>query len=202
MVVDVTDHQHRQDQDDPLMSIGMFSRASLVSVKALRSYHELGLLIPDHIDPQTDYRSYRVSQMPDAVIVKRLRDLDLPLKDVAEIVRARDPEVTRKVISEHVVAMRERLAEVAVIVDELQLALELPSLNTLDSTVKMMFIGVPEAKEVKNRVHLDLHADDRAAEVERLIALGATHVHDKDEWGISWTTLADPEGNEFCVAAH
>ena len=64
----------------------------------------------------------------------------------------------------------------------------------------LMFLKVPEAKTVKNRVHLDLHGDDRAAEVERLLALGATRVQDKDEWGSRWTTLADPEGNEFCVA--
>lgn len=67
--------------------------------------------------------------------------------------------------------------------------------------VVMMFIKVPEPKSVKNRVHLDLHTDDRATEVERLVGLGATIVHEKDEWGMSWTTLADPEGNEFCVAA-
>ena len=61
---------------------------------------------------------------------------------------------------------------------------------------------MPKGKEVKNRVHLDLQADDRAAEVERLVSLGATVVHDKDAWDVQWTTLADPEGNEFCVAAH
>jgi predicted enzyme related to lactoylglutathione lyase len=66
----------------------------------------------------------------------------------------------------------------------------------------MMFINVSEGKEVKNRVHLDLNADDREAEVARLISLGATHIHDKDEWGVRWTTMADPEGNEFCVASH
>lgn len=66
----------------------------------------------------------------------------------------------------------------------------------------MMFIQVPESKSVKNRVHLDLSADDREAEVERLIGLGASRVHDKDEWGVRWTTLSDPEGNEFCVAEH
>lgn len=65
----------------------------------------------------------------------------------------------------------------------------------------MMFIKVPESKSVKNRMHLDLSTDDREAEVARLVELGATVVHQKDEWGISWTTLADPEGNEFCVAA-
>jgi len=66
----------------------------------------------------------------------------------------------------------------------------------------MMFIQVPEEKTAKNRVHLDMQADDRAAEVERLVGLGATVVHEMHEYGMVWTTLADPEGNEFCVATH
>lgn len=71
-----------------------------------------------------------------------------------------------------------------------------------DAGPMMMFIQVPEPKTVKNRTHLDLGTDDREAEVKRLLELGATRVHDKDEWGVQWTTLADPEGNEFCVAEH
>ena len=70
------------------------------------------------------------------------------------------------------------------------------------SSPMMMFIQVPEAKTVKNRVHLDMHTDDRAAEVERLVGLGASIVHEKAEYGMEWTTLADPEGNEFCVGQH
>lgn len=66
----------------------------------------------------------------------------------------------------------------------------------------LMFIQVPEAKTVKNRLHLDMNTTDRAAEVGRLVGLGATRIHEKDEFGFQWTTLADPEGNEFCVAAH
>lgn len=118
------------DEPDPLMPIGMFSRASLVSVKALRNYHELGLLVPDSIDAATGYRSYRVSQLADAAVVKRLRDLDVPLRDIAEVVRARDPEVTRKVIAEHAAEMERRLRDVAAIVEELQSALERPGLHT------------------------------------------------------------------------
>jgi hypothetical protein len=50
------------------------------------------------------------------------------------------------------------------------------------------------------RVHLDLYADDQAAEVERLIALGATEVHwDKRPPDADYVILADPEGNRFCV---
>jgi len=60
---------------------------------------------------------------------------------------------------------------------------------------------VPEGKMAKNRVHLDLAAEDRVAEVDRLVGLGATLVHEKEEWGVHWSTLQDPEGNEFCVAA-
>ena len=64
----------------------------------------------------------------------------------------------------------------------------------------MLFLAVPEPKSTKNRMHLDLVADDRRAEIERLVGLGATFVADKDEWGLSWSVMADPEGNEFCVA--
>ncbi|MGI9147311.1 MAG: VOC family protein [Chloroflexota bacterium] len=62
-----------------------------------------------------------------------------------------------------------------------------------------LFIKVPEAKPGKNRVHVDLHSDSRAAEVARLVGLGAQHHSDHDEHGLQWTTLADVEGNEFCV---
>ncbi|BDD84346.1 glyoxalase [Tsukamurella pulmonis] len=65
---------------------------------------------------------------------------------------------------------------------------------------RMMFLAVPEGKTVKNRLHLDLHADDREAEVARLVALGATQLREHDEWGVRWTVLQDPEGNEFCIA--
>jgi predicted enzyme related to lactoylglutathione lyase len=70
-----------------------------------------------------------------------------------------------------------------------------------DAQTGWFFIKVPEAKTVKNRAHFDLHAADREAEVERLLALGATKVGDYDEYGTRWTTLRDVEGNEFCVAS-
>ncbi len=63
-----------------------------------------------------------------------------------------------------------------------------------------LFMAVPEPKTAKNRMHVDLSSTDRAADVERLIGLGATKVGDYDEYGVSWTTLRDVEGNEFCVS--
>jgi len=67
--------------------------------------------------------------------------------------------------------------------------------------VGMCFMPVPDAKTVKNRVHLDLttSAEDRDEEIERLLALGARRVDIGQTGAESWTVLADPEGNEFCV---
>jgi Glyoxalase-like domain len=65
------------------------------------------------------------------------------------------------------------------------------------SPPRLCFQLVPEPKAVKNRVHLDLATDDRAAEVDRLSSLGARVLAEHEHW----TTLADPDGNEFCVSA-
>ncbi|MEV1065637.1 VOC family protein [Streptomyces sp. NPDC050263] len=62
----------------------------------------------------------------------------------------------------------------------------------------LLFVPVPEGKSVKNRLHLDFRPDDRDAEVARLLSLGARHA-DVGQGEQSWVTLADPEGNEFCV---
>ena len=62
-----------------------------------------------------------------------------------------------------------------------------------------LFIRVPEGKTAKNRLHIDFGTADREDEVRRLLALGATRIGDYHEWGAVWTTLADVEGNEFCV---
>jgi hypothetical protein len=67
---------------------------------------------------------------------------------------------------------------------------------------RVLFQVVPEPKTAKNRVHLDLHygPERRGEVVDRLIAAGATHLWDGEEFGSTWVVLADPEGNEFCVA--
>lgn len=138
---------------DPLMPIGMFSRACLVSIKALRAYHDQGLLVPAEVNPSTGYRSYRVSQLTDAQTIKRLRDLDVPLRDVAEIMAARDPEITQKVMAEHETVMRQHLAEVTRIVDELQRAQASPASHTPvhrrnePSTHVLAVTGVVEAHD-------------------------------------------------------
>jgi hypothetical protein len=66
----------------------------------------------------------------------------------------------------------------------------------------LVFVPVPEGKTVKNRLHIDVApraSDDQAAEVQRLLDLGASRIDIGQDAGSSWVVLADPEGNEFCV---
>lgn len=64
----------------------------------------------------------------------------------------------------------------------------------------LLFQKVPESKVVKNRVHLDFGTEDRVAEVARLVGLGATEIATRSLGSLTWTVMADPEGNEFCVS--
>lgn len=70
---------------DALLSIGRFGRLSGLSVGALRHYDELGLLAPARVDPDTGYRLYRRDQADTARLIATLRELDLPLSEIATI---------------------------------------------------------------------------------------------------------------------
>jgi predicted enzyme related to lactoylglutathione lyase len=63
----------------------------------------------------------------------------------------------------------------------------------------ILFWRVPEPKRTKNRMHVDLAAQDPEEEIARLISLGAQKVDDREGNGASWAVMLDPEGNEFCL---
>jgi predicted enzyme related to lactoylglutathione lyase len=73
-----------------------------------------------------------------------------------------------------------------------------PESNPGGTMPDLLFLRVPEPKQVKNRLHLDLRPDDQAAEVTRLEALGARRVS-VGQGDVTWVVMADPAGNEFCV---
>jgi hypothetical protein len=69
-----------------------------------------------------------------------------------------------------------------------------------EGSPRVLFQFVPESKQVKNRVHLDLRGSaDRDALVRRLLTRGATQLHTGSQGPHTWVTMRDPEGNEFCV---
>jgi DNA-binding transcriptional MerR regulator len=85
---------------DELLSIGRFARLCGLSIGALRHYHELGLLQPRRIDPETGYRSYATSQLDDARLIARLRELELPMPEVRAILGA-DADARRPLLAAH-----------------------------------------------------------------------------------------------------
>ncbi|MBI5090761.1 MAG: MerR family transcriptional regulator [Actinobacteria bacterium] len=115
---------------DPFLRIGPFSRASSISIKALRAYHEQGLLVPAAIDPATGYRVYAADQLLDAAVLRRLRELDVPLRRIRVVLEARDPMVTAHVLAEHTRMMQQRLDDTIRIIHQLQRGVDEPALHT------------------------------------------------------------------------
>lgn len=114
-----------------LLSIGDFSRMTFLSVKALRHYHDVGLLEPARIDPSSGYRYYRPTQVTDAQLIRRLRDLDLPVDAVRRVVKTPDPKERDVIIAEHLDKMTEQLRQTQETVDSLRRILqeETPALD-------------------------------------------------------------------------
>lgn len=105
--------------DAHLLPIGLFSRSTLLSVKALRLYHQSGLLVPAVVDPRTGYRGYAPDQLARAGLIRRLRDLDLPLEEVRRVVDAADSGQAAAVLARHRARLRERLAATAQTIEAL-----------------------------------------------------------------------------------
>lgn len=70
------------------MTIGDFSRATRLSAKTLRFYHQVGLLAPARVDPANGYRLYTTEQIADAQVIRHFRALDMPLEQIREVLTA------------------------------------------------------------------------------------------------------------------
>lgn len=83
------------------LTIGEFSQLTHLSVRTLRRYHESGLLEPASVDPVNGYRCYTSDQIPGAQVIHRLRELDVPLADVAKILATEDAGERADLVGEH-----------------------------------------------------------------------------------------------------
>ena len=104
-----------------LLRTGTFARASSLSVKALRVYHEMGLLVPSVVDPDTGYRAYAPAQLNDAAIILLLREVGTPLQDIRAVLDARDLDLVRKLLDEQAARFQAGLDAVAQFIDDLSL---------------------------------------------------------------------------------
>jgi DNA-binding transcriptional MerR regulator len=102
-----------------LMRTGVFARASTLSVKALRVYHETGLLVPAVVDPATGYRAYAPAQLTDAAIIRLLREVGVSLQDIGAVLDGRDLGLLRKLLLEQAERFQAGLDTVSRLVDDL-----------------------------------------------------------------------------------
>jgi DNA-binding transcriptional MerR regulator len=109
-----------------LLPIGDFSKMTHLSIKTLRHYHEIGVLEPARIDTSSGYRFYDPSQVPTAQVIRRFRDLGMPLDDVRAMLQAPSVDVRNKVITEHLERMELQLQHTQEAVGSLRVLLEHP----------------------------------------------------------------------------
>src|SRR6201990_1183573 len=114
------------------VAIGDFSRASHLSVKTLRHYHEVGLLEPSEVDPDNGYRYYSEDQIPLAQVIRRLRGVQMPVSDVRSVLAAPDSEQRNRLIVEHLDRLELELAHTREAVGELRDLLQPPAPHPIE----------------------------------------------------------------------
>ena len=109
---------------DAMVTIGQFSKMTYLSVKALRHYHDVGLLEPTTVDPSSGYRLYSTHQVATAQAIRRFRDLDMPLDRIRAVLAAPDVASRNEAILVHLRDMQAQLARTQTTVASLQALLE------------------------------------------------------------------------------
>lgn len=91
------------------LTIGDFAELTHLSVRTLRRYHESGLLEPDRVDPVSGYRYYTAAQIPQAQVIHRLRELDVPLAEVRQILATSDADARAGLVAGHLRRLEDEL---------------------------------------------------------------------------------------------
>ena len=107
--------------------MGDFSRATHLSVTTLRHYHQVGLLEPAAVNPDTGYRYYSAHQIPTAQVIRRLRDLEMPVADVKAVLAAPDAPARNALIAAHLNRLETELAQTRTAVESLRTLLAPPA---------------------------------------------------------------------------
>lgn len=159
---------------DAFLTIGVFARRSRLSMKALRLYDRLELLIPADVDPENGYRRYRESQLATARMIVMLRRLDMPLSQVAEILSASGPEAAErlaaywKALEQRVAGQRELVSHLCARLSGRDEALAVPDVLVRD---------VPEQLVLVEQRHVPVDELPRwiGAAMARLMATAHAH---------------------------
>jgi DNA-binding transcriptional MerR regulator/effector-binding domain-containing protein len=147
------------------VSVGRFATMTHLSVKTLRHYHHVGLLEPAEVDPETGYRYYTLEQLPTAQLIRRLRDLSMPVADVRAVLVADNPIVRDGLISTHIDHLETELAKTQAAVNSLRALLDSPAgLQPVHRRAESSFAAIAIVEETLDPV--DIEAWWRAALAE------------------------------------
>jgi DNA-binding transcriptional MerR regulator len=163
-------------ETDELLSIGRFARLSGLTVKALRHYDEQGLISPAQVDQWTGYRYYTTDQARDAITIRRLRELELPLDEIAAVLHA-DPDTVRERLAVHRARLQGRAVEVRQLVRALDRVIEGKEPLVQETTVEVQLEQIPELRMavIGGRVKVDDMDTFVPETCERLVGWLAEH---------------------------
>lgn len=120
------------------LSIGDFSRMTFLSVKALRYYQDVGLLAPAEVDSATGYRSYELSQVATAQIIRRFRSLGMPVEHIKAVLAAPDLTERNELIVSYLKEMESNLERTQAVVASLRTLLE-----TAPASIAVEYRSIP-----------------------------------------------------------
>ena len=158
-----------------ILTIGDFSRMTHLSVKALRHYHDMGVLEPAAVDPFTGYRSYDTSQVGSAQVIRRLRDLGMPLDSIAAVLAAPDLEARNREIAAHLARMERQLEQTQASVAALRALLTGPAVRPAIELRTIAAVTALAVREVVDAAELNEWGSEAfAALAAALSATGLT----------------------------
>jgi DNA-binding transcriptional MerR regulator/effector-binding domain-containing protein len=171
---------------DVLLTIGEFSKMTYLSVKALRHYHDVGLLAPAAVDPVTGYRRYGADQVGTAQAIRRFRELDMPIDEVRRVLDAPDDAARDRAILVHLERMHAQLERTQATVASLQALLtagappsgelvEIRRLPAARALAARATVGFDDCADWLARALAGLHAEAETAGLVLAAADGALY---------------------------
>jgi DNA-binding transcriptional MerR regulator/effector-binding domain-containing protein len=162
------------------LTVGDFSKMTHLSVKTLRHYHQVGLLEPAEVNPANGYRYYTPEQIPTAQVIRRLRDLEMPVAQVKSVLTANDAATRNAIISSHLDRLEDELVQTRTSVESLRNILQQPATanpiqhRTVPATLALAISDVVDRSDILGwwqGALGELHATARA---QRLRQTGPT----------------------------
>jgi DNA-binding transcriptional MerR regulator len=155
-----------------LVPIGEFSKMTYLSVKALRHYHDVGLLEPAAVDGASGYRLYSPAQVPLAQAIRRFRELDMPIEAIRQVLAAPGGTARRDAIREHLRRMQDQLERTRLTVESLQALLADPPPGAASAgPVEHRWLGPLEVVAITATVAFD--------DCTRWLEAALTELHDR-----------------------